>query len=68
MSRKKYQEFDTNVRIKVVRDSSAVRRLFVRLAVAVGRQSAPHKENSDVKVVLYLSVTAFSEGKMVMNE
>ena len=45
MSRKKYQEFYTNVRIKVVRDASAVRRLFVRLAVAVGRQSALHKEN-----------------------
>ena len=30
----------------VVRDSSAVRRLFVRLAGAVGRQSALHKENS----------------------
>jgi hypothetical protein len=31
---------------KLVRDSSAVRRLFVRLAGAVGRQSALHKENS----------------------
>jgi len=30
----------------LVRDSSAVRRLFVRLAGAVGRQSALHKENS----------------------
>ena len=30
----------------IVRDSSAVRRLFVRLAGAVGRQSALHKENS----------------------
>ena len=30
----------------VVRDSSAVRWLFVRLAGAVGRQSALHKENS----------------------
>ena len=30
----------------VVWDSSAVRRLFVRLAGAVGRQSALHKENS----------------------
>ena len=30
----------------LVRDSSAVRRLFVRLAEAVGRQSALHKENS----------------------
>ena len=29
-----------------VRDSSAVRRLFVRLAGAVGRQSALHNENS----------------------
>ena len=30
----------------LVRDSSAVRRLFVRLAGAVGRQSALHKEHS----------------------
>jgi hypothetical protein len=30
----------------IVRDSSAVRRLFVRLAGTVGRQSALHKENS----------------------
>ena len=30
----------------VVRDSSAVRRLFVLLVEAVGRQSALHKENS----------------------
>jgi hypothetical protein len=30
----------------LVRDSSAVRRLFVRLTEAVGRQSAIHKENS----------------------
>jgi hypothetical protein len=30
----------------IVRDSSAVRRLFVRLAGAVGRQSALHKKNS----------------------
>jgi hypothetical protein len=30
----------------VVRDSSAVRQLFVLLAGAVGRQSALHKENS----------------------
>ena len=30
----------------IVRDSSAVRRLFVRLARAVGRQSVLHKENS----------------------
>ena len=30
------------------RDSSAVRRLFVRLAGAVGRQSALHKENSGI--------------------
>ena len=30
----------------VVRDSSAFRRLFVRLVGAVGRQSALHKENS----------------------
>ena len=32
--------------LAIVRDSSAVRRLFVRLAGAVGRQSALHKENS----------------------
>ena len=31
---------------RLVRDSSAVRRLFVRLAGAVGRQSTLHKENS----------------------
>ena len=30
----------------VVRDFSAIRRIFVRLAGAVGRQSALHKENS----------------------
>ena len=30
----------------LVRDSSAIRRLFVRLAGAMGRQSALHKENS----------------------
>jgi hypothetical protein len=30
----------------LVRDSSAVRRLFIRLAEAVGRQSVLHKENS----------------------
>jgi hypothetical protein len=30
----------------LVRDSSAVRRLFVRLAGAVGRQGVLHKENS----------------------
>ena len=30
----------------LVRDSSAIRRLFVRLAGAVGRQNALHKENS----------------------
>ena len=35
-----------NDRIIVVRYSSAVRRLFVRLAGAVGRQSTLHKENS----------------------
>ena len=32
--------------LHVVRDSSAVRRLFVRLAGAMGRQSALYKENS----------------------
>jgi hypothetical protein len=31
----------------IVRDSSAVRRLFVRLAGAVGRQSALHKEHKE---------------------
>jgi hypothetical protein len=31
---------------QIGRDSSAVRQLFVRLAGAVGRQSALHKENS----------------------
>jgi hypothetical protein len=31
---------------ELVRDSFAVRRLFVRFAGAVGRQSALHKENS----------------------
>ena len=37
---------DKKIAIRVIRDSSAVRRLFVRLAGAVGRQSALHKENS----------------------
>jgi hypothetical protein len=32
--------------MKIVRDSSAVRQLFVRLAGAVEHQSALHKENS----------------------
>jgi hypothetical protein len=32
--------------LNLVRDPSVVRRLFVRLAGAVGRQSALHKENS----------------------
>jgi hypothetical protein len=36
----------TTTQSNIVRDSSAVRRLFVRLAGAVGRQSALHKENS----------------------
>ena len=35
-----------NTHVGLVRDSSAVRRLFVKLAGAVGRQSALHKENS----------------------
>ena len=35
-----------HVSSNLVRDSSAVRRLFVRLAGAVGRQSTLHKENS----------------------
>ena len=30
----------------LVRDSSVIRRLFVRLAGAMGRQSALHKDNS----------------------
>ena len=34
------------VDLNIVRDSSAVRRLFVRLAGAVGPQSALYKENS----------------------
>ena len=34
--------------IKLVRGSSAVRWHFVRLAGTVGRQSALHKENSDL--------------------
>jgi hypothetical protein len=34
------------VDLNIVRDSSAVRRLFVRLAGAIGRQSALYKENS----------------------
>jgi hypothetical protein len=32
--------------VGVVRDSSVVRRFFVRFVGAVGRQSALHKENS----------------------
>ena len=32
--------------VELVQDSSAVRRLFVRLAGAVGHQSALHNENS----------------------
>jgi len=36
--------------VDLVRDSSAVRRLFVRLAGAVGRQSALYKENSGFAV------------------
>jgi hypothetical protein len=59
--------------IKLVRGSSAVRWLFVRLAGTVGRQSALHKENSGFAAqlwvgTLYSSVTPLSEGKMVMNE
>ena len=34
------------ISVTLVRDSSAIRRLFVRLAGAVERQSALHKENS----------------------
>jgi hypothetical protein len=34
------------VQSEIVRDSSAVRRLFLQLAGAVGRQRALHKENS----------------------
>jgi hypothetical protein len=40
-----FSSFHKATRI-LVRDSSAVRWLFVRLAGAVGRQSALHKENS----------------------
>jgi hypothetical protein len=36
---------DRIIRSRLVRDSSAVRRLFVRLAGAVGRRSALHKES-----------------------
>jgi hypothetical protein len=35
-----------NARLDIDRDSSVVRRLFVRLAGAVGRQGALHKKNS----------------------
>ena len=38
----------------IVRDSSAVRRLFFRLAGAVGRQRALHTENSDLPMRLCL--------------
>jgi hypothetical protein len=37
---------EIKIRSNLIADSSAVRRLFVRLAGAVGRQSALHKENS----------------------
>ena len=40
-----FTEFE-DTQLILVRDSSAVRQLFVRLAGAVGRQSALHKENS----------------------
>ena len=50
MSLKSYRTWTDEIYIicrkHVVRDSSAVRRLFVRLAGAVGRQSALLKENS----------------------
>ena len=39
-------DFFARITQELVRDSSAVRRLFVRLAGAVGRQSALRKENS----------------------
>jgi hypothetical protein len=45
-----YAEICSKVRRHIVRDSSAVRRLFVRLAGAVGRQSALRKENSGYSV------------------
>ena len=42
------ERFFSGVRacVHVVRDSSAVRRLFVRFVGVVGRQSALHKKNS----------------------
>ena len=40
--------------IKLVRGSSAVRWLFVRLAGTVGRQSALHKENSGFAAQLWV--------------
>jgi hypothetical protein len=43
---KGYSEAVNRRRTYIVRDSSAVRRLFVRFAGAVGRQSALHKKNS----------------------
>jgi hypothetical protein len=44
--------------LNLVRDPSAVRRLFVRLAGAVGRQSALHMENSGfVAARSFLKVT-----------
>ena len=38
--------YRSHIYVALVRDSSAVQRLFVRLAGAVGRQNALHKENS----------------------
>jgi hypothetical protein len=46
MNQRVYCVLYRNVSIRLVRESSAVRRLFVQLAGAVGRQSALHKENS----------------------
>ena len=38
--------YRSHIYVALVRDSSAVQRLFVRLAGAVGRQNVFHKENS----------------------
>jgi hypothetical protein len=38
----------------LVRDSSAVRRLFAQLAGAVGRQSALHKKTADLPLQLWV--------------
>ena len=43
---KTWKAIKDKIGLHLVRDSSAIRRLFVWLAGAVGRQSALHKENS----------------------